>query len=499
MIDIEAYSGAPLTDKADVLVLGVASTGLFKKGLGQAVDAALNGALKVQCKDRQFTGKAKQQLLLPTQGQLPQRYVALVGLGPEADIGAEACLHLGGTAVRLGESVGAKSVLLWAPELTAKEATRSGWLARGAWLGHYSFDVYRAPERPRSLKRLRLACDDAAASTRACAQAQVMALAASQVRDWVNLSPSELNPATLANIASKEAKAAKLTCKVLEPAALKRLNMNLLLAVGAGSAIGPRLVELTYRPAGAKAKAAAPVVLIGKGITFDSGGLSLKPADGMATMKMDMAGAAAVIATLTAAARLKVQVPLVGIVALAENMPSGTATRPGDVVRSAAGKTVEINNTDAEGRLVLADAMHYAQGLKARAMIDLATLTGACMVALGPATAGVFANDDALAQNLLAAAGRAGESMWRLPLLPGLNEQLKSDCADMRNTGDRYGGAITAALFLQRFAGSQPWAHLDIAGPATTSEDAGHLRKGGTGIGVATLLEYLLEAFGTVS
>ena len=499
MISIEPTASDLLADKADLLVIGVTPAELLKSGPSAELDRRLGGALKSLCRDRHFSGKAKQQLLLPSLGQLPQRHLALVGLGSEPGPSADAFLRLGGTAVRLGESVAAKSVALLAPAAAAGEAARCGWLARGAWLGHHQFDLYRDLERPLGLKRLRLHSAEVPAAKGACARAQIVAQAAIQVRDWVNISPSELNPATLAAAAVAAAKSAKLSSKVLLPADLKRLGMNLLLAVGSGSAIGPRLVELTYTPKGANRLKGPPVVLIGKGITFDSGGLSLKSADAMVTMKMDMGGAAAVIATLAAAARLKLRVPLIGIVALAENMPSGTACRPGDVVRSAAGKTVEINNTDAEGRLVLADAMHHAARLKPRCIIDLATLTGACMVALGPTTAGIFANDTPLAEALLAAAARVGESMWRLPLLPSLGDQLKSDIADMRNTGDRFGGAITAALFLQRFAGSQPWAHLDIAGPAMSSEEGGHMHKGGTGIGVATLLDYLLEGYGTAA
>jgi len=263
--------------------------------------------------------------------------------------------------------------------------------------------------------------------------------------------------------------------------------MGLFLAVARGSDEEPRFIHLHYAPAGAKHK----VALVGKGVTFDAGGLSLKTNEGMQDMKCDMAGAAAVLSATLAAAELGLPIEVHAVAACTENMPSGRAYRIGDVITSLSGKTVEINNTDAEGRLTLADAITYVLKQKPEIVIDLATLTGACVVALGPHTAGLMGNDDGLCDRFLSAASQAGEDIWRLPLPPRLKEQLRSEVADMRNTGERWGGALTAGHFLQSFVEEKPWIHLDIAGPAFASKEHGHLPKGGTGFGVATLLTFL--------
>jgi leucyl aminopeptidase len=257
--------------------------------------------------------------------------------------------------------------------------------------------------------------------------------------------------------------------------------------VGQGAANPPRLIELRYQPEGARGLA----VLVGKGITFDSGGLSLKTPDGMVTMKTDMSGAAAVLAVMSALRDLDVKVAVTGYLASAENMPSGAATRPGDVLKMKNGKTVEVLNTDAEGRLVMADALALGATMRPDALIDVATLTGACMIALGKRYAGLMSNDDALAAEMLEAAGAAGERAWRLPLPQEYRKELDSEVADLKNVGDRYGGALTAGLFLQEFVDGQPWAHLDIAGPARGDSDDGYLAKGATGAAVRTLLSWL--------
>jgi leucyl aminopeptidase len=266
--------------------------------------------------------------------------------------------------------------------------------------------------------------------------------------------------------------------------------MGLYLAVAQGSAEEPRFIHLAWKPAGAK----RCVVLVGKGVTFDSGGLSLKTNDGMLDMKTDMAGAAAVLAAATGAVEERLAVEVHALAACTENMPSGTSYKLGDVLRSLDGKTVEINNTDAEGRLTLADALSFGLRFQPDAVLDFATLTGACMVALGPYIAGLMSNDEALSAEVLAAAQRAGEDLWRLPLPGRLLEQLKSEIADLKNTGERWGGALTAGLFLKEFVGDVPWVHVDIAGPASTTKVEGHQSKGGTGFAVASILEFLRGA-----
>jgi leucyl aminopeptidase len=263
--------------------------------------------------------------------------------------------------------------------------------------------------------------------------------------------------------------------------------MGLFLAVAQGSAEEPRFIHLAWKPPGAKKR----IVLVGKGVTFDSGGLSLKPNDAMLDMKTDMAGAAAVLSVMEPIAQERLPVEVHALAACTENMPSGTSYKLGDVLRSKAGKTVEINNTDAEGRLTLADAIAYGLELRPTAVFDFATLTGACVVALGPHIAGVMSNDEALSGEWLTAAKAAGEEMWPLPLPDRLLEQLKSEVADMKNTGERWGGALTAGLFLKEFVGDTPWVHVDLAGPSAADKESGHVAKGGTGFGVATIFEYL--------
>ena len=497
-------------------------------------------ALAARAAQQNFTGALGAQLVvdLPPPQLLPEpraarakggrtqagpggwQRLALIGLGPASRLDMAVWTHLGGQASRLAAAAGASHLMLTLPPQPALSAVRSDApnaaaeaaadphdsavlerLLVGVHLGGYCDPRFRRPPkvRPVALADLQVRAGGGgawAAAHRACpARAAAIAAAVAHARHLINEPAMTLTPQAFAKRAQAMARRSGLACKVMGVAELRRRKMELLLGVGMGSQNPPALVHLTYTPKRA-ARGQAPVVLVGKGITFDSGGLCLKSPDGMMGMKVDMGGAAAVMATLEACAALKLDRPVVGIMALAENMPSGSALRLGDVLTHASGKTVEINNTDAEGRLVLADALHYAGALKPACIIDLATLTGACMVALGAKTAGLYANREPLAAELMAAAAHSGESFWRMPLLPGLKTQLKSDLADMRNTGERYGGSITAALFLQEFVGEVAWAHMDIAGPVTSHESVGATSKGGTGFGVATLLAFLLGQAG---
>jgi leucyl aminopeptidase len=301
-----------------------------------------------------------------------------------------------------------------------------------------------------------------------------------------------VHPTHLAQVATEVARAGGLTLQVLDRAECKKLGMGAFLGVAAGSEQPPKFIHLCWTPA---ARSRKRVAIIGKGVTFDSGGLDLKTPEGMARMKDDMSGAAAVLAIMRALPVLNPSVEVHGLIAATENMPSGSAIRPGDILRAMNGTTIEIGNTDAEGRLTLADAISYAvQKAKADEVVDMATLTGACVVALGPLCSGLFANDDGLAARLLAAADSAGERVWRLPLIEEYREHLKSDVADLNNVGPRGGGAITAGLFLKEFAGDRPWAHLDIAGTAFVEKDTPLAPRGGTGCAVRTILTYLTEA-----
>ncbi len=482
---ITRFKADPLTASVDLLVIAVHAK-TFKKEL-KAYDAALGGMLLKAAKDQDFNGKAKQKLVLHTLGKLRCGRLCIIGLGKE--VTSESLLHLGGTAVRVANSVGAKTATLWLPHMDNHQASA---VARGAILGGYRYDVYRSDKgRQHTLQKLQVGAENSTFADSALKRGHTIGVAVSIARDLVNQSPLQLYPESFAKLAQGMAKKVKLTVKVYTPADLKRMKMNLMLGVGQGSSRLPRMVHLSYVPVNAKDKQKAPTVLVGKGVTFDSGGLSLKPAASMADMKIDMGGAAAVFGAMQAIAVLKPKFPVHGILGLAENMPSGTAIRPGDVITGAAGKSIEINNTDAEGRLVLADALHFATTLKPARIIDLATLTGACMVALGPQTVGAFSNNDKLMAQVIEAAETAGEDLWHMPLTAALKEQLNSDVADMKNTGERWGGAITAGLFLKEFVADKPWVHLDIAGPASATKNGGAISKGGTGVMVATLVELI--------
>ena len=338
--------------------------------------------------------------------------------------------------------------------------------------------------------KLSLAGADVASLQAVVTKAQAAAHAVNLARDLVNSPPAECTPRYLAQVAQGIANDNGLSCVVFDEARIMAEKMNLLAAVGNGSSEPPRFIHLTYRPAGADAST-PQVALVGKGLTYDAGGYNIKPTGSLEDMKVDMSGAAAVLGAMKAINAYAPKVVVHGIIPSAENLVSGNAYKPGDIIRSHNGKTVEIMNTDAEGRLILADALSYAEKLGCQKIVDLATLTGACMVALGPHTAGLFANDAEWRKAIEAAAERGGEDLWALPLSKKLRGMLKSPIADMKNIGERWGGAITGALFLQEFIGKATWAHLDIAGPASSDKPEPGTPRGGTGYGVMTLLELI--------
>jgi leucyl aminopeptidase len=492
---IDLSAAAPADEKADLLAVGCAEDTLDDNALLDAFDAALGGLLRTFIRDERFKAKSGQSLLLATHGRLPAARLALLGLGKRAGISISALRAFAGRAGRLAHNTGARRLALLPPlgflgpqpELTAV-AER---LVEGVLLGTYRFDKYLSEEKrtPLALAEvaLLLGAPPTAVHADAIARAERLARAVARARDLVNEPAGFLTPTRLAEEAQNVASAQGLGITVLGPEECRQRGMGLFLAVAQGSQEEPRFIHLVHKPANPRKR----VALIGKGVTFDSGGLSLKSNDNMLDMKTDMAGAAAVISAMSAIAAEKLPIEVHAIAACTENMPSGRAYKLGDVLRSKAGKTVEINNTDAEGRLTLADAISYALDFKPDAVIDFATLTGACIVALGPHTAGVMSNNDPLATAWLDAARGAGDEMWRLPLPDRLMEQLKSDVADMKNTGERWGGALTAGLFLREFVGDTPWVHVDIAGPSTADKDIGDVSKGGTGFPVATIVEYL--------
>ena len=458
------------------------------------IDAALGGEVRKLAEAEKFLGKKGQTLSLTTLGRLPSARVVLLGLGPKADLAVNDLRSAAGRAMKLANGFGGQSLAFVLPSALASSsqavaATQAA--AEGALLGAYRFDKYLAEDKRTipTVMAVTLVGAEAASDllSSALQRAQNTARAVGQARDLVNEPAMAMTPSLLAAVAENLAKEAGLEVTVLGLPECQKENMGLFLAVARGSVEPPRFIHLVHRPPNPVKR----VVLVGKGVTFDSGGLSLKPNDGMLDMKVDMAGSAAVICAMAAIAAEKLPIEVHALAACTENMPSGSAYRLGDVLRSKAGKTVEINNTDAEGRLTLADAITYGLALKPDQIFDFATLTGACVVALGPHIAGVMSNNKALADAWLDAAKEAGEEMWQLPLPERLQDMLRSEVADMRNTGERWGGALTAGLFLKAFVGETPWVHVDIAGPATSDKDSGHNIKGGTGFAVATILTYL--------
>lgn len=442
---------------------------------------------------RRFAGDPGEVVAAPGGGR---RVTLHVGLGPADEVTPAVLRRAAAVAVRAAGSarvlvLDLLSRLDGKADLDPAAAARA--MAEGAVLGGYRFDAWRSKPKERPLREVVVVTGERAAVAAGARAAEATCLA----RDLVNEPGGTLTAPAFADRVRRLAVDAGLTCRVHDERSLRRIGFGGLLAVNQGSTQPPRFVELGYRPA--RGAASAPTVaLVGKGITFDSGGLSIKPSESMTTMKSDMAGAAAIVAALSAAADLRVPVNVRAYLPLTDNMVGGDAVRVGDVIRHYGGSTTEVLNTDAEGRLVLADALAYATETrrghpKPDAVVDLATLTGAAMVALGTRTAALMANDDDLAGKVLAAAERAGEPVWRMPLLEVEKRRLESKVADRKNVGHRYGGAIHAALFLRDFvAGGVPWAHLDIAGPAFNEEgDDGELVAGATGFGVRTLLELL--------
>jgi leucyl aminopeptidase len=366
----------------------------------------------------------------------------------------------------------------------------------GCLLGLYQFNAYRTEKREEIKEVQQITLVDRAEGKIAevaggSRTGQVLADATNFVRDLCNHPSNVVTPSRLAEEAKTIAKEFGLTCKVIEKDEAESIGMGAFLGVAKGSLEPPKFIILEYR--GGKKKE-APVVIVGKSITFDSGGISIKPAEKMEQMKTDMSGGATVLGTMKALAQLKLPVSVVGLLPATENMPSGTAVKPGDVVRAMSGKTIEVINTDAEGRLVLADALSYAARYKPSAVVDLATLTGACVVALGNRATGVMGTNPRLIERLKRAGERCGERVWELPLWEEYQDQIKSDVADMKNVGGRGAGAITAAAFLQKFVDDYPWAHLDIAGTSWNDDARPYAPKGATGVGVRLLVQWLTDA-----
>ncbi len=494
------------------LRLGADVTAVFFGGKLRGLPPAVLREAGAHLRRAGFKGEANETHAVPLSGR-PPRTLFVVGVGKE--LTTEIFRRGVAAAVQHAKAEGARTVtvILHSPfSILLSPVAVGRAFAEGALLANYRFTAYKA-ERAKREHALRLTRVELLVprglvpdAERGVRRGTLEAEATMLARDLVNEPSSRMTPAALVEQAKRIAAASRgaIALTILNRKQCEARGMGAFLAVAKGSAEEPAFIHLVYRPAGtgrravARHQASSPkpqarVVLVGKGITFDSGGLSIKPAEGMETMKIDMAGAAAVLGAFSVLARLQAHAEVHGMIAACENMPSGSALKPGDIVRTVLGKTIEVLNTDAEGRLTLADTLGEAVKVQPAAIIDLATLTGACMVALGEEIAGLWSNDDRLSASLTAAAEAAGEPLWPLPLFREYGARMKSEVADLKNiSGRKYGGAITAALFLKEFVGETPWAHVDIAGPSYAEKQTNPLNPvGGTGFGVRTLLHYL--------
>lgn len=493
-------SGDATKARVDALVIP-----LFDNELGDkkkqppalvALDKKMKGFALKTAQLEGFKGKGEQSLALHSQGKVPATRILLLGLGSRARFTPEVLRLAAGRAVKALGRLRVKSVAFALPVVREVEQTVRA-VVEGFELGGYRYDRWRTTNKdeksaprvgqvqlvlPAEVKRTKQLDEVVTLGKR-------VAEATNWARDLVNEPAGTMTPTILAEQAEAMAEEAGLEVTVLERKDIEKLNMGMFLGVARGSVEVPKLVHLKWVPKDKAAAARAPVCIVGKAVTFDSGGLSLKPSDGMIDMKTDMAGSAAMLGAMKVIAALQPPFPVHGFFGACENMPSGNAYRLGDVLVSRLGKTVEITNTDAEGRLILGDVLAYAAEQKPALLVDLATLTGACMVALGHYIAGAFGDDDQSVWSVLEAARSAGEELWRLPLTELNRDVLKSDVADMKNSGERWGGAINGALFLKEFVGETPWVHMDIAGPSQSPKERGYYGRGATGYGVRTLVE----------
>jgi leucyl aminopeptidase len=490
-VSLEFSVAAPPADRVEAELLAVPIGAGRTLGPGaDVVDAALDGGLDAFMQEADFEGKSGQSLAVPTRQRLSADAAVLVGVGKFEQLTADDLRRAAaaiGRRARKATSVATTLVdLADAAGIERSDAAQA--VAEGFVLGSYQFVKYKGERDTNRLAKVVIVGRSSARVTAALDRGAAIADAVTWARDMVNEPSGAKSPAAFASAARTLLRGKGVSVKVLTEAEIKSQQLGGVIGVGQGSANPPRMVKATYSPSGAKGF----VALVGKGVVFDSGGLSIKTSSGMETMKIDMSGAAAVLATLSVLKELGVTTKVTAYVPMVENMPSGTAIRPGDVLKIRNGKTVEVLNTDAEGRLILADGLSLATEDKPDAIVDVATLTGASIVALGDKIAGLMGNRDSWTEQVQEAADAAGEPVWELPLPSDYRKLLDSEVADLRNIStSSYGGAITAALFLAEFVDGVPWAHLDIAGPARAGSDDGYLVKGGTGFAVRTLVELI--------
>ena len=502
MIRIGVRSGTARDASADVLV-HMMFEGWQTSPEESGILRSLTGADFVPEKGTGFSGKERETLLLFPKGLASARLL-LVGAGSRTSWSSERLRRAGATAAKALRAMGVRTAAVVEPErrVTAPLAAPGEdpaeaygcAIAEGMFLGLYTFDRYkskRTPDLPAAVTLLAGSSSREKGIGKGVGYARVVCAATCLARDLSNAPGNEIYPETLASAARSAGRRSGFAVRTLDEKKIRALGMGGLAAVAAGSRRPPRLIVMEHRGTGAGKHARPPVVLVGKGVTFDSGGISIKPSAGMAEMKMDMAGGAVVIATLEAAARLRLPGRLIGILPAAENLPGGSALRPGDILRHHNGMTSEVDNTDAEGRLILADALSYAAGYNPSLVIDVATLTGAVVVALGHVATGMLGNDAGAMQALRESGERTYERVWELPMFEEYDALIKSDIADVKNVGGRWGGAITAAMFLRRFTGTCRWVHLDVAGTSILEEPADYAPRGGSGGGVRLLVDFL--------
>jgi len=496
-MDITAKTGVLADFDCKILLVGHFEGSKAPEGAAHHLDTKCNGLIGGLIEEGDFTGELYTSSVVYTGESVRSSRIMVAGLGKKEDFDLE---RLRGVFSKAAQKVRdlnitnlAASLDFGESELPIRETAQAA--VEGAMLGLYRFTRYKTlkkdkgpqidkltiiENRPELLEDVRNGAETA----------EIISRAVYCARDLVSTPSNDMTPGILAERASDIAKERNLKFEALDEIAMKELGMNALLGVARGSAEEAKLILLEYN--GGK-KDDRPVVLVGKGITFDSGGISIKPSEKMDEMKSDMSGGAAVIGTIKAAAELKIPLNVVGIIPATENLPGGRAYKPGDVLETMSGLTIEVKNTDAEGRLVLADALTFAGRYNPAAIIDIATLTGACVVALGDYLTGMMGTDSDLKEKIRRASDTTGETVWELPLWHEYDELIKSDVADIKNTGGRAGGTITAALLLKRFAGDYPWVHLDIAGPALLSKDKPYIPKGASGAGVRLLIQFLMD------
>ena len=488
-MNINVKVGDFRTEKVDAIAFGVFEESESPSGMLGAIDDAMGGEIRDLLDLGDFKGEAKQTTVLYTKGAIAAPRLALVGLGKAEDFNLEVARQAAGIIAQKLRDLGVKTFAIPLHSDPPQEMIQAA--VEGSTLALYQFNQHKTQDldKVKELEEITFLAEDEASKAvveQGVERGEIIANGTLLARDLSNQPPNHLTPTILADKAQEIADTTGLKCEIFEPTQLKEQGFGALIGVAQGSVEEPRFIVLEHRPAG---DGEETVVFVGKGITFDSGGLSLKSGSGMMEMKHDMSGAAAVLGAMQAVGHLKPNLHVVGLIAATENMPSGTAQRPGDVVTAYGGKTIEILNTDAEGRLVLADALGYAKKYDPKAVIDLATLTGAVITALGHVACGMLGTDDDLMGKIRDAAETTHERVWQLPLWDDYDEGLKSEVADVKNIGDGTAGTIAGAAFLKKFVEDYPWAHLDIAGTAWGMKGSSYIPKGASGYGVRLLVQ----------